>query len=230
MNTDTLNEVDVDEDIVITDALGCVLSKTASVLSSLSPGKRLLVATARNFEKHFGSVGVCLSEKLNTPEKDHRRSFSSSGPSYATASKRRRHHQLREGLGSSSDEQEGNTKVLGSIEDIAQEFKKSNRVIIERLDGISDALAAILDTQGVVSPTCGNGDEACASATFPCEGFNLDLTASSTAHQSLRAHFHLRQCCQMILFCHVLLRCQHWTFKPPLLGGQELMPLSQCFT
>lgn len=47
---DRLKEENLDKDMVITDAMGCMLSKTATREDLGAPGNRFLVAELQNFD------------------------------------------------------------------------------------------------------------------------------------------------------------------------------------
>ena len=162
--SEELRGSDIEEAIVITDERGCRLSDSAHLDDLITPtNRRFLVATARNFNKHFR--GGCLKDLLSlTPEKPVAASIGRKGKGKGplSASRQSLHRRCLYFAGASSgseSEQPSSqytlTKELRAVRDEVTEVKRTSRLLMERMDGLANTLAAVLDSispPGELSP------------------------------------------------------------------------------
>ena len=161
--SEELRGSDIKEAIVITDGRGCRLSDSAHLDDLITPNRRFLVATARNFNKHFR--GGCLKDLLSlTPEKPMAASIGrkgkGKGPLSASRSKSSPKVSLFAGASSGSESEQPSsqyalTKELRAVRDEVTEVKRTSRLLMERMDGLANTLAAVLDSispPGELSP------------------------------------------------------------------------------
>ena len=65
-----LRQENMNDAIVITDALGTVFADSATADDLSSPSKRVLAASVKNYEKHVGSAKIMLADEMSfTPPK-----------------------------------------------------------------------------------------------------------------------------------------------------------------
>ena len=131
MVQERVKEWQIEEPIVVTDGFGCPISGGTSP-DQVGPSRRFLVATARNYNKHFPTESV--KEKLTaTPEKPHQPGNSKRRFKFAVSS-------------DSEDLDEDSPQNQLQLRIIRNELKKSTKTIIDRLDAQANTLAAILDS------------------------------------------------------------------------------------
>ena len=161
--SEELRGSDIEEAIVITDGRGCRLSDSAHLDDLITPNRRFLVATARNFNKLFR--GGCLKDLLSlTPEKPVAASIGrkgkGKGPLSASRSKSSPKVSLFAGASSGSESEQPSsqytlTKELRAVRDEVTEVKRTSRLLMECMDGLANTLAAVLDSispPGELSP------------------------------------------------------------------------------
>lgn len=140
-----LKDDGVDDEVILTDASGCALSVSTSETDLHSPNKRILCATVKNYERHFGKSTMTLKERLTySPVKPQQSRRSQAALSDVPAHRKKR--RLPVSVVSSSDSDDG-TKVASGYDAQPQvprvDYGASLRSVDMKLEKALSALARL---------------------------------------------------------------------------------------